>query len=354
MDRRTLLLASLGTVIAGSALAEPASARRRQTARRTPARPPAAPEGVAALAETFPGVDLGPDGAASAVIIAEDPRPEAAQPGAQAVLWRAARRPDAPMFAGGALNGVILAGFLRQVEQGGAALADEAVIDDSVRSLPSPVFGRLTGRAPCFSVLEAMIAHGDNTAADVALAVAGPAAIRKFLQSAGFRQTHVPASTREMLSWMAGGAAGVNPGWEGLQAACAAPVSPVRSPLGEGPAARSTAAELAEWSRNAFAGRYFGASASLAEFARIMAMGAPARRIAPADVPAWGTGGGFSLGDFHGYAVAGRMLAGGVPVTFSLLASWRGGPEEGGRVAAACETAARDLLAETRRALARA
>ena len=54
--------------------------------------------------------------------------------------------------------------------RGGSPRDTQMAIDNSVRSLSSPVFLKLTGTTPAVIVLEAMIAHSDNTATDVAMA----------------------------------------------------------------------------------------------------------------------------------------------------------------------------------------
>ena len=77
------------------------------------------------------------------------------------------------LFVGSAIKTFILAQYLRDVEAGRLAENAQMTIDDSVRSLSSPVFLKLTGTTPAVSVLEAMIAHSDNTATDALIRVIG-------------------------------------------------------------------------------------------------------------------------------------------------------------------------------------
>src|SRR3989338_2987273 len=96
-------------------------------------------------------------------------------------------------------------------------------IDDSVRSLSSPVFLNLTGTTPARSVLEAMITHSDNTATDAALAAAGIDKVLALIAEAGLTSTQISTSTRRLFSWLAGAPEGVALGWAGVQRLIAAP-----------------------------------------------------------------------------------------------------------------------------------
>src|SRR5215203_828792 len=100
--------------------------------------------------------------AASCLVVAEHPT----------APWQASHLPAARLFVGSAVKTFILAQYLREVEAGRLNENQQMAIDDTVRSLSSPVFLNLTGTTPARSVLEAMIAHSDNTATDVALAAA--------------------------------------------------------------------------------------------------------------------------------------------------------------------------------------
>ena len=80
----------------------------------------------------------------------------------------------ARLFVGSAVKTFILAAYLRDVESGRLTLDQQLAINDDVRSPSSPVFMKLTGTTEARSVLEAMIAHSDNTATDAALKAVGP------------------------------------------------------------------------------------------------------------------------------------------------------------------------------------
>src|SRR5205814_7642733 len=121
----------------------------------------------------------------------------------------------------------ILAQYLRDVEDGRLTEDKQMAIDDSVRSLSSPVFLKLTGTTPAVSVLEAMIAHSDNTATDVAMAAVGADRVRGLIAEAGLKSTQIPDSTRQLFSYLAGAPEGVDVGWPRLQRlAASAPAGP--------------------------------------------------------------------------------------------------------------------------------
>jgi beta-lactamase class A len=131
--------------------------------------------------------------------------------------WQVAHDPRARLFVGSAIKTFILAQFLRDVEAGRLSEDSQLKIDDAVRSLSSPVFLHLTGTTSARIVLEAMIAHSDNTATDVALAATGPAQVRALISRAGLKQTQIPHSTRRLFSYLAGAAEGADLGWEEMQ-----------------------------------------------------------------------------------------------------------------------------------------
>ena len=57
----------------------------------------------------------------------------------------------------------MLATYLQEVEAGRLSIDEQLAIDDNVRSTGGAVFEHLTGTTQARIVLEAMIAHSDNT-----------------------------------------------------------------------------------------------------------------------------------------------------------------------------------------------
>ena len=97
-------------------------------------------------------------------------------------------------------------------------LSDEPLaIDDSVRMVGSPVFLDLAGTTQARSVLEAMIAHSDNTATDLATRTVGADRVRALIAEAGLRSIRIPDSTRLFVSYILGAPAGVDLGWPGIR-----------------------------------------------------------------------------------------------------------------------------------------
>lgn len=323
MDRRTLLLASLSTLAVAATHTDVAARQsRRNGEKKNAVAPPPAPEAVAAAVQTFADLGVG-DGAGAACLI------EANLAGDGALLWRAGRREDDAFFVGGAVNTFILAAFLRQQEAGKLNQRDLCVIDDSIRSLSSPVFLNLTGRTPYTSVLEAMIAHGDDTAADATLAAVGVKQVRDLTTRAGLKKTRAPDSTRRMTAWLAGGRKDTDPGWQGLQAIARMKEFPDdRSPLNDVQTMQSSAADLVAWYRAALAGKYFSGPQALVEFKRIHAMADVLTPVAPQGALIWGKGGQFAWRDFRCHALAGQMLVNGASVTFAFVGNWARSPAE--------------------------
>src|SRR5262245_166483 len=202
--------------------------------------------------------------------------------------WRIAHNPDTRLFVGSAVKTFILAQFLRDAETGRLSEDKQMAVDDAVRSPSSPVFLNMSGTTTARSVLEAMIAHSDNTATDITLAAVGPAQVRALIAQAGLSQTQIPDSTRRMISYFAGAPEGVDLGWEGaMRAAKDGPAATPRSPMNDKEAMISTAAEMVRWYQQALRGTFFTKPETLVEFKRIQAMADAIARVVPSDTVAY-------------------------------------------------------------------
>ncbi|MER2268349.1 serine hydrolase [Methylobacterium oxalidis] len=249
--------------------------------------------------------------------------------GSDEVRWEAAHRAAEPLFVGSAIKTFILAQCLRAAEAGQLSEDDQHAIDDAVRSPSSPVFLNLTGTTTLRSVLEAMIAHSDNTATDVALALVGPDRVRDLVRQAGLGSTRVPDSTRRLVSYLAGAEPGTDLGWTQLHRLLAggpAP-GPLRAPVNDVQTMMSTTDELVRWYRRALLGGVFAQLGTLAEFKRISAMADSIAMAVPSGVIAYGKGGSLDWGDFHCFCLAGQMIVGASPVTFCFTINWTGPSE---------------------------
>ncbi len=324
LNRRTLV------ALAVSTLAAPAIVSRAVAQQGAPARVQAAVARFAALPS------------ASCLVVADHPT----------APWQASHLPAARLFIGSAVKTFILAQYLREVEAGRLTEDQQMKIDDSVRSLSSPVFLNLTGTTPARSVLEAMIAHSDNTATDMALAAAGVDKVRALIAEAGLGATQIPNSTRRLFSWLAGAPEGVDVGWEGVQRAVAAPpAGSTRPALNDQQTMASTAQDMVRWYRQALRGTYFKKPETLLEFKRIQAMADAIVHVVPPDTIAYAKGGSIEWAGFHCFCLPDQMIVGKVPVTFCFTINWTG-PDDG--VAAIFKSyvgAVADVLGEAAKAV---
>lgn len=245
--------------------------------------------------------------------------------------WQLSHQPAVRLFVGSAVKTFILAQYLRDVETGRLAEDTQVAIDDAVRSFSSPVFLKLTGTTQAKAALEAMIAHSDNTATDVAMKAVGPERVRALVAQAGLKQTQVPDSTRRLFAYLAGAAEGADVDWSALnRLAEASPPAgaAMRPPLNDRQTMASTAEDLVAWYRRALKGEFFTRPATLVEFKRIQAMADSLVHVVPADTIAYGKGGSIDWQGFHCFSLAGQMIVAKTPVTFCFTINWTG-PDDG-------------------------
>lgn len=242
--------------------------------------------------------------------------------------WRLAFQPDLPLFVGSAFKTFVLAAWLQEVEAGRRRLEEQVTIDDRIRSLVSPVLEHLTGTTQARAVLEAMIAHSDNTATDAAMQILGAGRVRQLVQAAGLRATRIPDSTRRMFSVLAGAPPGTDLGWDGIRRAVEHPVGPLRPPVNEYETSVSTAADLVGWYRRALAGEFFRKPEMLAEFRHVHSMADAIPLVVPPGTAACAKGGSIFWQGSNAVAVAGQMVVHGRPVSFCFSFNWKG--EENG------------------------
>ncbi|MDE2517210.1 MAG: serine hydrolase [Rhodospirillales bacterium] len=266
--------------------------------------------------------------------------------------WDVAHQPEARLFVGSAVKTFILAEALRQVEAGTLSEDAQRPIDDRVRSLASPVFAHLSGTTPLRSVLEAMIAHSDNTATDAAIAACGVETVRALIASAGLHRTQIPNSTRQLFAYLAGAGLGVDPGWAGMEAIMRGKhFGPSRPPLNPDETMASTAREMVDWYRASLTGKYFTRPETLAEYRRILGMGDAIAQVVPAGLAAYAKGGSIDWDGFYCFAFAGRMVVGAATADCCFTINWHGKPDSVGPMFQAYRKAVADVLAATRTAL---
>lgn len=238
--------------------------------------------------------------------------------------WQAGHAADAPLFCGSCFKTFVLATYLQEVEAGRLSESEQLPIDDRVRSIGGGVFDHLSGTASARTVLEAMIAHSDNTATDAAMRRVGVDNVRAFVSKAKLVRARVPDSTRRFFSYLAGYPVGVDMGWAGIEDMAAGKTSGApREAINDEQTMVCPAAEFVSYYKRALAGEFFQSKETLIEFKRILAMADAIAGAIPADTPAYLKGGSIDWAGFHCMATAGQMIVGNTPVTFCLNLNWR-------------------------------
>jgi beta-lactamase class A len=263
--------------------------------------------------------------------------------------WRVTHEPDAPLFCGSCFKTFVLAAYLQEVEAERLSESEQLAIDDTLRSVGGGVFEFLSGKTQARNVLEAMIAHSDNTATDVAMQRVGVARVREFLANAALRQARVPDSTRRFFSYVAGYPVGEDMGWKALDAMQSAPdtsaaTAKFRPPINDEQTMICPASEFVSYYKRALAGAFFGKPETLREFKRIQAMADAIAFVIPADTPAYMKGGSIDWSGFHCMATAGQMIVGETPVTFCLTLNWSDSDGDKDTVAGAYKNAVADIM----------
>ena len=254
---------------------------------------------------------------------------------------------ERPLFIGSAVKTFILAQYLKEVEAGRLSENTQLQIGPKVWSPSSPVFIHLKGSTSAKSVLEAMIAHSDNTATDVALNTVGADNVRTLIKNAGLGKTRIPDSTRKLFSYLAGAPIGADIGWAGMEKMQngSMPGKP-RSPMNDHQTMLSTASEMTRWYDQALADKYFGKRETLAEFKRISAMADAMPLIVPEDTMAYGKGGSIDWEGFHCFCVAGQMVQPTQRTSFCFIVNWKGADDSVPKVFASFKEQGQRLLAQ--------
>jgi beta-lactamase class A len=238
-------------------------------------------------------------------------------------LRRIAHQPGLFLFTASAYKTFVLGQYLRDVEAGRLSEDEQLAIDDSVRDPSSPVFLELTGTTTARSVLEAMIAHSDNTATDLATEKVGADRVRALIAEAGLLSIRIPESTRRFRSYITGAPAGVDLGWPGVLH----PPGPLRSPLNDVITLAGSARDFVSWYEQALRGAFFTTWETLTEFKRIQAMSVQIAQAVPPDTPAYAKGGELPWPGLSTKSFAGQIVVAGdgrTPVTFCFIVNWNG------------------------------
>ena len=232
------------------------------------------------------------------------------------------------LFVGSAIKTFVLCEALRQADSP-AVLATIAsrqlTLDQSVWSPDAPSFNPpyLTGKVSERTTLEAMITHSDNTATDMALTLAGPGNVRRFIASIGLSSTLIPDSTRIFLGYLLGAKNYQTFTWADLVAAEKADDPIVNSPLNSVQTMASSADDLVAYYSKSLQGAFFADPATLTQFREILAMGGAIWLVPlPLGVSAFAKGGSIDVPGFHAVCVAGGMFFNNCWVYFCLIINW--------------------------------
>ena len=203
-----------------------------------------------------------------------------------AKAWRVTHAADAGLFCGSCFKTFVLATYLREVEAGRLSLESEQLtIDDRSRSTGGAVFEYLTGTTQARIVLEAMIAHSDNTADRRRHEARRRRRGAPFISDAGL--------TRRASRTTRGASSPTSPvirrattlGRRAWGPVVGKPTSGPRC----GPSTTSThgvpAADFVAYYKRALAGAIFKKPETLTEFKRIQAMADAIAMLVPADTP---------------------------------------------------------------------
>ncbi len=261
--------------------------------------------------------------------------------------WRVTYQPDAQLFCGSCFKTFVLATYLRDVEAGKLDEHEQLALDDGVRSLVSPVFANLTGTTEARSALEAMIAHSDNTATDMAMKRVTPEKVRAFIAEAGLTKAQIPDSTRSFFSYLTGAPAGVDLGWKTVKAIAdddKYDTAKFRPALNDVETMAVPASEFVAYYKRALKGDYFKKPETLVEFKRIQAMADAIALVVPPDTPAYMKGGSIDWNGFHCLALAGQMIVRDVPVTVGFMHNWTDADGDAQKTTVAYKDAVGDVL----------
>jgi|SRR5262245_6726594 len=248
--------------------------------------------------------------------------------------WSVERDPDLPLFVASAIKAWVLAEYLRQVEGGTATLEEHLPVDDRIWSFSSPVLtvdppdNGVTGIIQARVALEAMIAHSDDTATDMALRRVGADNVRAFIASIGLLNSRIPDSTRQFFGYLAG-----SPNWQHLtwrELVDALVNQPPTGPplLNDVVTLASTANDLVSFYSRALQGEFFQQGSSLRTFRHILTMEVGSEAF-PLGLTGFSKGGSFEFRQEHAVSLAGGVF---IPQArwayFSVTCNWVNG--EGG------------------------
>jgi beta-lactamase class A len=274
-----------------------------------------------------------------------------APPDAGRPAWSAASQADRQLVIASAFKPLVLAEYLRQVEdaldpaattplaaQIGQQLQEQLTLDERVYTLGSPIFNppHLTGTVTTRTAIEAMILESDDTATDMLLARVGPDRVRDLIDSLGLRQTRIPDSTRQYVGYVFGDPDWQTITWERLVPLVENTPYPPRPALNDEITMASTADELVDFYTQILLGQLFRYPETLVHFRAMLALKDEIAQILPLGVNTFLKGGSLDAFSDHVLSAAGGMYVAQRWVYFAMIFNWS--DAEGGSVAAVAPT----------------
>lgn len=269
--------------------------------------------------------------------------------GSQGSLGQIAHNPTLQLFTASAFKTFVLGAYLRAVENGLLDGNAQLPVDDRVRDFGSPVLLNLTGTTGARSVLEAMMAHSDNTATNLAMLSVDARRVRALVAQARLPRIIIPDSVRIFESYIFGAPPGTDLGWPGIVQAAEHP-GPVHPLLNNVITLAGTARDFVAWYDQALNGDFFGRAETLVEFKRIHAMSDYLPRAIPANTVAYiKSGEAPDVAGFNAKSLAGQMVVAtgrrDIPVSFCFITNWQSTAPDYRTVETAFLLAVRTILA---------
>jgi beta-lactamase class A len=233
------------------------------------------------------------------------------------------------LFVASAIKTFGLCEALRQVDSPDVVqtLEDKHLtLDSTVWSFGSPTFmpygpPGLVGTVSERATMEAMITTSDNTATDMIFNLATADKIRKFIASAGLKQTLVPDSTRALTGYLFGAPNYKTLTFEELLEVVQGPQ--VHPFLNDVETLASSADDFVSYYSRALQGEFFKHKETLNEFRRILTLCDFIYLIPlPLGVSAYAKSGNADTPNFHARSFAGGMFVAGHWVYFAFIINW--------------------------------
>src|SRR4051794_1591950 len=230
------------------------------------------------------------------------------------------------LFAASTLKAIILCERLRQLDSQSVEQKieeHEIALDKSVWSPGSTIFNPpdLSGLVNERTAMEAMMIHSDNTATDMVLKQASPAAVRKFIAAIGLKKTKIPDSTRILAGYLLGAPNYKTITWDEL---IALPPGPLAHPfLNDVETLASSPDDLVSFFSRALQGQFFSHQETLFQFRRILLLGDINYLVPfPLGLSVFGKAGYADAPGAHARSIAGAVYFPNRWAYFSMALNW--------------------------------